>query len=354
MQPAHKRGGGAAGRCRLPVCAHHPAAAACSLQPLPLRAHCGDAGGAQRRALGAKVVHPRPRRLGARVSPRTSARRSGAPAHLRRRVLCFPAVFPSANWGVLRGPAPTGVAAATTLRKGPHPPAQTDRPRSYVMPDLKTAYMTDDGTNVGFFMFKADRRGDLSRGACRSGVTSSSWAGTTARARRRAAPAPTPAPSPPSRRHPVCRQDDPAVRRERRQVRHPVDPPGPRCVRLHAAAARAVPPRLPPPCPSARPPAYHPCYTQKPLAPLLQARTARCRRWARAPSSATYLRRVGLLGLQQLSSAHAAPLGGTDALQRCRPAPWPRPADALPPHFPALLQPLPCPRHRPLPARSRL
>ena len=35
---------------------------------------------------------------------------------------------------------------------------------AYVMPDSKTTYMTDDGTNVGFFMFVADTAGDLSAG----------------------------------------------------------------------------------------------------------------------------------------------------------------------------------------------
>lgn len=35
---------------------------------------------------------------------------------------------------------------------------------SYVMPDQKTVYITDDGTNVGFFMFIADTAGDLSSG----------------------------------------------------------------------------------------------------------------------------------------------------------------------------------------------
>lgn len=34
----------------------------------------------------------------------------------------------------------------------------------YVMPDKKTVYISDDGTNVGFFMFVADRPGDLSSG----------------------------------------------------------------------------------------------------------------------------------------------------------------------------------------------
>ena len=33
-----------------------------------------------------------------------------------------------------------------------------------VMPDQKTAYISDDGTNVGFFMFVADTAGDLSAG----------------------------------------------------------------------------------------------------------------------------------------------------------------------------------------------
>ncbi|MDX1295061.1 MAG: DUF839 domain-containing protein, partial [Sulfurimonadaceae bacterium] len=35
---------------------------------------------------------------------------------------------------------------------------------AYVMPDGKTAYMSDDGTNVGFFMFVADRKADLGSG----------------------------------------------------------------------------------------------------------------------------------------------------------------------------------------------
>ena len=35
---------------------------------------------------------------------------------------------------------------------------------SYVMPDNKTAYMTDDGTNVGLYMFVADTAKDLSAG----------------------------------------------------------------------------------------------------------------------------------------------------------------------------------------------
>lgn len=35
---------------------------------------------------------------------------------------------------------------------------------SYVMPDQKTVYMSDDGTNVGFFMFLADTAGDLTAG----------------------------------------------------------------------------------------------------------------------------------------------------------------------------------------------
>ncbi|MBK1635417.1 PhoX family protein [Rhodovulum adriaticum] len=35
---------------------------------------------------------------------------------------------------------------------------------AYVMPDGKTTYMSDDGTNVGFFMFVADAEGDLSAG----------------------------------------------------------------------------------------------------------------------------------------------------------------------------------------------
>lgn len=35
---------------------------------------------------------------------------------------------------------------------------------SYVMPDQKTVYMSDDGTNVGIYMFIADTAGDLSAG----------------------------------------------------------------------------------------------------------------------------------------------------------------------------------------------
>jgi uncharacterized protein len=35
---------------------------------------------------------------------------------------------------------------------------------AYVMPDNKTVYLSDDGTNVGLFMFVADQEGDLSAG----------------------------------------------------------------------------------------------------------------------------------------------------------------------------------------------
>lgn len=35
---------------------------------------------------------------------------------------------------------------------------------AYVMPDEKTVYLSDDGTNVGLFMFVADNKGDLSSG----------------------------------------------------------------------------------------------------------------------------------------------------------------------------------------------
>lgn len=35
---------------------------------------------------------------------------------------------------------------------------------AYVMPDEKTVYLSDDGTNVGLFMFIADKRADLSAG----------------------------------------------------------------------------------------------------------------------------------------------------------------------------------------------
>lgn len=36
--------------------------------------------------------------------------------------------------------------------------------RRIVLPDKRTVYTTDDGTNCGFFMFKADRQADLSSG----------------------------------------------------------------------------------------------------------------------------------------------------------------------------------------------
>ena len=47
---------------------------------------------------------------------------------------------------------------------------------SYVMPDAKTVYMTDDGTNVGFYMFVADTAGDLSAGT----VYAAKWNQTSA------------------------------------------------------------------------------------------------------------------------------------------------------------------------------
>jgi len=34
----------------------------------------------------------------------------------------------------------------------------------HVMPDRRTAYLTDDGTNAGLYLFVADREGDLSAG----------------------------------------------------------------------------------------------------------------------------------------------------------------------------------------------
>lgn len=36
--------------------------------------------------------------------------------------------------------------------------------RSQVMPDNRTVYVTDDGTNVGFFKLVTDKAGDLSSG----------------------------------------------------------------------------------------------------------------------------------------------------------------------------------------------
>jgi len=41
---------------------------------------------------------------------------------------------------------------------------------AYVMPDRKTAYMSDDGTNVGLFRFVADRAGDLGAGTLYAAV----------------------------------------------------------------------------------------------------------------------------------------------------------------------------------------
>jgi len=52
---------------------------------------------------------------------------------------------------------------------------------SYVMPDNKTVYMSDDGTNVGFFMFVADTAEDLSAGtlyAAKWNQTSANGVGT--------------------------------------------------------------------------------------------------------------------------------------------------------------------------------
>ena len=47
---------------------------------------------------------------------------------------------------------------------------------AYVMPDAKTAYMTDDGTNVGFYMFVADQENDLSAGT----LYAAKWVQTSA------------------------------------------------------------------------------------------------------------------------------------------------------------------------------
>ncbi|ASP40783.1 hypothetical protein CHH28_01180 [Bacterioplanes sanyensis] len=47
---------------------------------------------------------------------------------------------------------------------------------SYVMPDQKTVYMTDDGTNVGLYMFVADNAGDLTAGTTYAAV----WKQTSA------------------------------------------------------------------------------------------------------------------------------------------------------------------------------
>ena len=47
---------------------------------------------------------------------------------------------------------------------------------SYVMPDNKTVYLSDDGTNVGLFMFKADTEKDLSAGT----LYAAKWTQTSA------------------------------------------------------------------------------------------------------------------------------------------------------------------------------
>jgi len=47
---------------------------------------------------------------------------------------------------------------------------------AYVMPDQKTVYMSDDGTNVGFFMFIADTAGDLTAGT----LYAAKWTQTSA------------------------------------------------------------------------------------------------------------------------------------------------------------------------------
>ncbi len=47
---------------------------------------------------------------------------------------------------------------------------------AYVMPDEKTVYLSDDGTNVGLFMFVADTAGDLSAGS----LYAAKWTQTSA------------------------------------------------------------------------------------------------------------------------------------------------------------------------------
>lgn len=47
----------------------------------------------------------------------------------------------------------------------------------YVMPDLKTVYMSDDGTNVGLFRFVADQPGDLSAGTLWVAQWNQKWDG---------------------------------------------------------------------------------------------------------------------------------------------------------------------------------
>ena len=59
--------------------------------------------------------------------------------------------------------APGNTAPTTTLTKH-YSMGRFAHELSYVMPDQKTVYLTDDGTNVGLFMYIADTAGDLTSG----------------------------------------------------------------------------------------------------------------------------------------------------------------------------------------------
>ncbi|WP_226664240.1 PhoX family protein [Microbulbifer aggregans] len=68
------------------------------------------------------------------------------------------------GWNIEINVAAEGDAAPTTDLVKHYAMGRLAFELSYVMPDSKTVYMTDDGTNVGFYMFIADAEGDLSAG----------------------------------------------------------------------------------------------------------------------------------------------------------------------------------------------
>ncbi|MFV8780799.1 PhoX family protein [Microbulbifer sp. SA54] len=68
------------------------------------------------------------------------------------------------GWNIEINVAAEGDAAPTTDLVKHYAMGRLAFELSYVMPDSKTVYMTDDGTNVGFYMFIADTAGDLSAG----------------------------------------------------------------------------------------------------------------------------------------------------------------------------------------------
>ena len=68
------------------------------------------------------------------------------------------------GWNIEINVSAEGDAAPTTELTKHYAMGRLAFELSYVMPDSKTVYMTDDGTNVGFYMFIADTAGDLSAG----------------------------------------------------------------------------------------------------------------------------------------------------------------------------------------------